>query len=89
MCCGRNRAAARAVALAGASPPSVLHASATAPRADATTPIVFEYVGEGAHAVRGPVSGASYRFGGRGDRLRVDPRDRPGLLGMPSLRWVR
>ncbi|MCC6930482.1 MAG: hypothetical protein IT359_15960 [Gemmatimonadaceae bacterium] len=99
MCCGRNRAAARAAANvnvnanvsanANAGSPPAPRASAGAPRADATTPIVFEFVGEGAHAVRGPVSGASYRFSRRGDRIRVDPRDRPGLLAHASLRWIR
>lgn len=89
MCCGRNRAAARAAAVANANAVPPARGSVTPPRTDATTPIVFEYVGDGAHAVRGPVSGTSYRFRARGDRLRVDPRDRPGLLAVPSLRWIR
>lgn len=51
--------------------------------------IVFEYVGGGSAAVRGAVSGVMYRFSGPGERLRVDPRDRPALMQLPALRWVR
>ena len=89
MCCGRNRAADRAAAVGhvaagggSASTPSPLVA-------DATTPIVFEHVGSGASTVHGAVSGTAYRFAAPGVRLRVDPRDRPGLLAVPTLRWVR
>jgi hypothetical protein len=57
--------------------------------ASATSVIVFEYIGSGAAAIRGPVSGQSYRFTRPGDRVRVDPRDRPGLSAMRTLRWVR
>ena len=88
MCCGSNRAAARAatvVAARGNASPSVLPVAPLS----ATTEIVFEYAGEGSASIRGPVSGRVYRFGGRGDRIRVDARDRPGLVAIASLRWIR
>jgi hypothetical protein len=50
---------------------------------------MFEYVGDGEASIRGPVSGQVYRFRQEGDRVRVDPRDRPGLVGVRTLRWVR
>jgi hypothetical protein len=55
----------------------------------ATSEIMFEYVGNGSAAIRGPVSGRVYRFAAPGDRVRVDARDRPGLLSMAAVRWVR
>lgn len=88
MCCGNRRAA-----LSRATPPAtgLMHAAspmaATSPR---ITTIVFEYIGAAASAtVTGPASGHVYRFGRRGDRLAVDARDRPGLMAMAGLRWVR
>ncbi|HYN83077.1 MAG TPA: hypothetical protein VES88_16475 [Gemmatimonadaceae bacterium] len=86
MCCGSNRAAARAAAIAASAGTK---ASVGAAAASATSVIMFEYVGTGEAAIRGPVSDQVYRFGGPGDRLRVDPRDRPGLAALASLRWVR
>lgn len=87
MCCGQNRAAARAAAqAAGAARAN----SAPAPVSGAeSSVIVFESVQDGARVVRGPVSGRLYRFAGAGDRVRVDARDRPGLTTVPGLRWVR
>ena len=86
MCCGQNRAMARAAALAAAS------AAAKTPAAvrPAEPPaIVFEFAGSGSVAVRGPVTGQTYRFARPGDRVRVDPRDRAGLAALPGLRWIR
>jgi hypothetical protein len=86
MCCGNNRAAARAAAMASGS------ASVTRTAAMSVAPlsvIVFEYLGTGAASIRGPVSGHLYQFARPGDRLRIDPRDRPGLAASPSLRWIR
>jgi hypothetical protein len=54
-----------------------------------TSVIMFEYIGAGAASIRGQVSGQLYRFGQTGDRIRVDPRDRPGLSVNSMLRWVR
>jgi hypothetical protein len=90
MCCGKNRAAAQAAATSGAADRRAASYPAPAPLpSTATSEIVFEFVGHAATNVRGPVSGRVYRFSAPGDRLRVDPRDRPGLAAMPALRWVR
>ena len=86
MCCGNNRAAARSAAMAASSAPAIPVAKAPAPQVSV---IMFEYVGTGAVSIRGPVSGRRYTFARAGDRLRVDPRDRPGLAASPSLRWIR
>ena len=86
MCCGSNRAAARAAVMASGTGP------ATPTAAHSGTPssvIVFECVAGGARTIRGPVSGQMYHFTGLDDRLRVDPRDRRGLMSVPTLRWVR
>lgn len=50
------------------------------------TSVEFEYLGSTALTVTGPASGRRYRFEGRGARLVVDPRDRPGLSRVPRLR---
>lgn len=90
MCCGKNRAAARAAAVAGGVAGRGQAAAAVAPApASATSEIMFEYVGTGSVAIRGPVSGRVYRFAAPGDRVRVDARDRPGLSSMAAVRWVR
>lgn len=90
MCCGRNRAAAQAAAMSGAADRRAASPTTSPALPGATTTeIVFEFVGPGAGSVRGPVSGRTYRFAAPGERLRVDPRDRPGLVALPSLRWVR
>lgn len=83
MCCGRNRAAARAAVLAGAGSDAEVRFTS------AIGAIMFEHVGAGAANVRGPVSGRVYRFARPGDRQRVDARDRPGLSLIPTLRLVR
>ena len=87
MCCGQNREAARAAAMSGQNRNFAPAAAPTV--ASATSVIMFEYVGDGEASVRGPVSGQVYRFRQPGDRVRVDPRDRPGLVGVRTLRWVR
>lgn len=88
MCCGNKRAA---LALNRASMAATGPGRTTAAGpASATSVIVFEYVGASAPAtVAGPVSGRAYRFAQRGERIAVDARDRPGLLALPALRWVR
>jgi len=86
MCCGKNRAAARAAVMAAGSARRGGVAHAAAPQVPA---IIFEYVGSGTTSIRGPVSGRIYRFARPGDRLRVDPRDSSALAGVASLRWIR
>ena len=91
MCCGSNRAAARAAVTAAA--PSAARSAAPsvgAPAAPSSSVTMFEYVGGSQETwIRGSVSGQLYRFRRRGDRVRVDARDGPGLAGLPSLRLVR
>jgi hypothetical protein len=50
--------------------------------------IYFEYVGPTAITVIGGASGRRYRFDRPGDRLMVDPRDRPSLAAVPHLRQL-
>jgi hypothetical protein len=51
--------------------------------------VVFEYAGAGAIAVTGPMTGATYRFGGKGTRVTVHGADAPSLIGVPGLTPVR
>ena len=49
----------------------------------------FEYTGETALSVTGPVSGKKYRFLFPGDRQSADYRDAPGMMGVPVLKRVK
>mgnify|MGYP006388673889 CR=1 FL=1 len=90
MCCGKNRAAARAdVMTSGRVVTPAAYATHGAPPSTESSVIMFESVAGGATVVRGPVSGRVYRFAGAGDRVHVDARDRPGLVAMVGVRWVR
>ena len=90
MCCGKNRAAARAAAMsAGIAGSSRSSVASAAPANDLTSLIVFEYLGGAPATIRGPVSGQIYRFQAAGDRTRVDARDRRALLSHAALRMVR
>jgi hypothetical protein len=73
MCCGRGRPAFRSGGILDA--PSMAGA-------------VLEYVGRTALTVTGPATGVVYRFAAPGARQKVDPRDRPALMKVPSLRMV-
>ena len=73
MCCGRGRPAFRSGGMLDA--PSMAGA-------------LFEYVGRTALTVTGPGTGVVYRFPTAGARQKVDPRDRPALMKVPSLRIV-
>ena len=84
MCCGQQRAAARMAARAAEG---VTHAPAPA-HSPATSVIVFEHTGASSATFRGEASGRLYRFA-PGQRLRVDPRDRPTLAKQPQLTWIR
>ena len=73
--------------------------SATSVAAETTGPTVrelpmsstmgFEYVGETALSVFGPITRTHYRFRGNGAQVEVDHRDAPYVSGVPSLRRVR
>jgi len=54
-----------------------------------TRTIGFEYVGETALSVLGPITRTHYRFRSTGARIEVDHRDAPYLSGVPNLRRVQ
>lgn len=89
MCCGKNRLAAQAGAIAASKASVAASRVMGGPVETRTSEIVFEFVGAGSATIRGPASGREYRFAAAGDRVRVDARDRPGLVALPALRWVR
>ena len=53
-----------------------------------TTPVEFEYSGNGELTVTGPLSGVIYRFTPTVRRVRVHGSDAPSLLTVPGLRPV-
>jgi len=54
-----------------------------------TRTIGFEYVGETALSVLGPMTRTQYRFRSPGARIEIDHRDAPFLSGVPNLRRVQ
>ena len=77
-----------------ASPRSTMTASAetAAPivrELPLTRTVAFEYVGETAMSVQGPMTRTQYRFRGTGARVGIDHRDVPYVSGVPNLRRVR
>lgn len=81
MCCGRQRAAAQAAAMAtprAGAGPAVLSGS-----------VMFELASGTEAIVRGMTSGRVYHFPHRGARVRVDPRDERALLADPRLLAIR
>ncbi len=82
-CCGNQRSRMAA--------PPVSRISSEAPRVSRPEHRFvawFEYTGQTALTVTGPVTRKQYRFGESGARLAVDLRDRPSLLAVPKLREV-
>ena len=82
MCCGNSR--------------MQMNRGNTAPRAGGQAPVPsagaqvpFEYAGNTAMTVIGPVSGVRYRFDRPGARVEVDARDRALLASIRQLRQVR
>ena len=51
-----------------------------------TQTVGFEYVGETAISVLGPITRMRYRFAHQGARIEVDQRDAPYLSAVPKLR---
>ena len=88
-CCNEKRARWRqtSAAVAGTVHSRSVNLSAGEMPLTHTTP--FEYVGETAMSVVGPVTRTHYRFGATGARVGVDRRDVPYLSGVPNLRRVR
>ena len=74
-------------------PRATIGATATPPAALIHPPVQkasveFEYVGPTAMTVRGPFSGARYRFHYPGARLRVHPHDASSLAAIPNLQAI-
>jgi len=85
-CCNEKRTA-WAVSSAGASAPlSPRPAPPMAHEIPMTKTVGFEYVGDTAMSVLGPITRTHYRFRGPGARLEVDHRDAPYFGGVPNLR---
>lgn len=78
-CCGKARAAA--------SGPANVSRRPAVPGTMSKT-VRFEYIGETSMIVVGPATGQRYQFTVRGAQVRIDPRDRSYLLGIPNLRQV-
>ena len=87
-CCGKSGSAqARVQAGAGfAAGPESGSGSGSSGRGVALRPL--EYVGETSLTVLGPATGQIYRFGSRGARLQVDPRDWQALSRLSQLKPV-
>jgi len=87
-CCGKNRNQAFSGPRAPAKPnngqPNAVQHRPIAPRLD----LYFEYTGLTGLTVRGPITGRSYRFAGRGQKVAVDSRDGASLMAVPNLRTV-
>jgi hypothetical protein len=88
-CCNEKRARWRqtSAAVAGTMPSRSVNPPAR--EVPLTHTSTFEYVGETAMSVVGPVTRTYYRFGATGARVGVDRRDVPYLSGVPNLRRVR
>jgi len=72
-CCGNKRRALRiAMSYPPADPPKL-------PLPE--NPTVLSYVGDSSIVVKGTFTGQTYLFGPRRERLAVDHRDAPSLLG--------
>ena len=80
-CCGKGRAA-YTQANSGSTQPHGGHYQLS-------TPIEFEYSGQGELTVTGPLSGVVYRFTPNARRVSVHGSDAPSLLSVPGLRPVR
>lgn len=80
MCCGKGREQ-----LQGTKPQAQKVRAGSRPVPD----VLFEYVGNSALTVLGPVTGRRYRFARPGDRVLVDPRDKPSVSAVPHLREIK
>lgn len=79
-CCGNGRTA-YSQANTGSTPPQENQYRIT-------TPVEFEYSGQGELTVTGPLSGVVYRFTPSVRRVRVHGADVPSLLSVPGIRPV-
>lgn len=79
-CCGKGRTAFSHSNLGGTSPLESQY--------QVSTPVEFEYSGQGELTVTGPLTGMVYRFTPSVRRVRVHGADAPSLLSVPGLRPV-
>jgi hypothetical protein len=79
-CCGKGRAAYSQSNIGSAQPYESQYRI--------TTPIEFEYSGQGELTVTGPLSGIVYHFSPSVRRVSVHGSDAPSLLSVPGLRPV-
>ena len=79
-CCGKGRTA-YSQANIGSTPP-------TENQYRITTPVEFEYSGQGELTVTGPLSGVVYRFTPSVRRVSVHGADAPSLLSVPGIHPV-
>lgn len=79
-CCGKGRTAYTQANLGSTPPPESQYRI--------TTPVQFEYSGQGELTVTGPLSGVVYRFTPSARRVSVHGADAPSLLSVPGIRPV-
>jgi hypothetical protein len=89
MCCGKTRTAVSQKRVSSPPPRRAVQTSPATAIKQRTNAAYFEYTGKTAMTVRGPVSGATYRFVSPGSRLAVDLRDSRHLAAVPNLAPVR
>ena len=87
MCCNQSRQ------MASTSGQNRARSSAPrpgdAPPARGGSSAYFQYLGATGMMVRGPITGATYRFVHHGAIVGVDPGDSRGIAQVPGLRQVR
>jgi hypothetical protein len=79
-CCGKGRTTYSQADIGSTPPPENQYRI--------STPVEFEYVGQGELTVTGPLSGVVYRFSPSARRASVHGSDAPSLLSVPGLRPV-
>lgn len=90
-CCNEKRA--RWSKFAGPAPSTASASTGTIGAMTREVPltrtVVFEYTGETAMSVLGPITRTRYRFRSTGDRVGIDYRDASYVSGVPNVRRVR
>jgi len=81
-CCGDRRARF----VAASAPKRELRSRPVAPAPPARQPVMFEYTGNSALAVTGPITRATYRFPVPGARVLVDAKDAGAVAAVPNVR---
>ena len=87
MCCNQSRQAASITGQIQTSSSGTPSVGAAAARGGSSA--YFQYLGATGMMVRGPVTGATYRFVHHGAIVGVDPGDSRSIAQVPGLRRVR